>query len=139
LIFDFSGQGAKLVSHDAHVANAVTAAHTDPRTDTLYLAQQGNIVAFDSGSNMTFTWRSKTFRLPFPINMGLGQVLADSYPVTFRVYADGALKAEKSVADTNAFRLPGGFRATDWSFEVVAETRVTQACISTSVEELRAS
>lgn len=139
LIFDFSGQGAKLVSHDVHAANAVTAAHTDPRTDTLYLAQQGNIVAFDSGSNMTFTWRSKTFRMPFPINMGVGQVIADAYPVTMRVYADGVLKTEKTVTDNNAFRLTSGFRATDWSFEVVAETRVTMACVSTSVEELRAS
>lgn len=137
MIFDFTGQGAVMVEHDANTTTAVTAAHTDPRTDTLYLAQDTNIVRFDVGSNQTFNWRSKVFRVPFSINFGVGQVVADGYPVTLRVYADGVLKATKTVTDNNVFRLPGGFRATDWQFEVEAATRVTLAGISTSIEEMR--
>ena len=137
MIFDFTGQGAVMVEHDAHTATAVTAVHTDPRTDTMYMAQGGNIVSFDTGSNMTFTWRSKTYRLPFSINFGVGQVIADTYPVTMKVYADGVLKLTKTVTDNNVFRLTSGFRAMDWQFQVEASTKVTFAGISTSVEEMR--
>lgn len=138
LVFDFSGQGATLLETDINATTAVTALYSDPRTDTLYMAQGSNIVRYDAGSALTYTWKSKTFRMPFPINLGVGQVVASSYPVTLKVYAEGALKATKTVTDNNAFRLPGGFRSTDWSFQLEGTSAVTFAAISTSVEELRA-
>lgn len=137
MIFDFTGQGAVLVEHGQVDSTAVTAAHADPRTDTLYLAQGGNIVAFDKGSDATYTWRSKVYRLPFPINFSVGQVVADSYPVTMRIYADGSLRMTKTVTDNNVFKLKSGFRGMDWQFELEGSTRLTNAGISTSVEEMR--
>lgn len=138
LIFDFSGQGAMLLSSDLNTATAVTAYYHDPRSDTLYLAQGTNIVRYDAGNALTSTWRSKTFRLPFQINMAVGQVIASAYPVTMKIYADGVLKQTKTVTSQDIFRLTGGFRARDWAFELSGSSTITEASISTSVEELRA-
>ena len=137
IIFDFTGNGATFTSCDLNSSSAVTAMYSDPRSDILYLAQGTNIVRFDSGSAMSYAWKSKTFRVPFPINFGVGQVIADIYPVTINVYADGVLVCTKSVADGNVFRLPSGFRAVDWQMELVGSARVTQMLLSTSVAEVR--
>jgi len=139
IIFDFTGNGAAFTTCDLNSAAAVTAMYSDPRSDILYLAQGTNIVRFDYGSAMNYTWRSKTFRVPFPINIGIGQVVADTYPVTMNVYADGALICTKVVTDNNVFRLPSGFRAVDWQMELVGSVRVTQMLLSTSVAEVRAT
>lgn len=139
LIFDFSGQGAVFVESDLNSGVAITAMHHDARTDTLYLAQGTNIVRWDAGSNLPFIWRSKIFRTPFPMNFGFGQVVADTYPVTMNVYADGVLRQAKTVTDNNAFRLVSGFRGFDWQIELRGTGRLTQALISTSMEEVRST
>jgi len=137
LVFDFTGSGARMTSCDINSTTAITAMHYDARTDTLYLAQGTNIVRFDRGSALTETWRSKTFRMPFPINLGFGQVVADAYPITMKVYADGALKLTKTVTDNNLFRMPSGFRSVDWEIELVGTSKVTQAMITTSTVEAK--
>lgn len=138
MVFDFAGQGASLVSSDINAAQAVTAAFSDPRTDTMYMAQNGNIVRYDRGSALTYTWRSKKFRAAFPMNFGYAQVLADAYPVTLKVYADGVLKSTRSVGSQSPVTLPSGFRATDWELEVSGTANITQLNMATSVDELRA-
>jgi hypothetical protein len=137
LIFDFAGQGAGMQASDLNAATAVTAAYSDPRSDTLYMAQGSNIVRFNSGSALTYTWRSKKFRVPFPANFGAAQVLATSYPVTLKVYADGVLRHTQTVANANVFRLPAGFRAIDWELEATAGVDITQISMATTIDELR--
>jgi hypothetical protein len=137
LIFDFAGQGAGMQASDLNAATAVTAAYSDPRSDTLYMAQGSNIVRFNSGSALTYTWRSKKFRVPFPTNFGAAQVLATSYPVTLKVYADGVLRHTQTVANANVFRLPAGFRAIDWELEATAGVDITQISMATTIDELR--
>jgi hypothetical protein len=137
LILDFSGASAPVTECDINSATAVTAVYADPRTDTLYMAQGTNIVRFDRGSAMTYTWRSKVYRQAYAINYGYGQVVADAYPVTMKVYADGVLKVTKTVTSSGVFPLPSGFRATDYQIELTGTANVTQANLSTSVEELR--
>jgi hypothetical protein len=137
LIFDFSGQGASLVSSDINTATAVTAAYSDPRSGTLYLAQGTNLVRHDRGSALTYTWRSKKFRAPFAMNFGYAQVIAAAYPVTLKVYADGALKSTKTVSSQEITTLPSGFRALDWELEVSGTSDITQLNMATSVEEIR--
>ena len=136
-VFDFSGQGAPMQLSDFNAATAVTAGYSDARSDTLYLAQGTNIVRFNAGSPLSYTWRSKTFRTPAPMNFGAAMVLATAYPVTLKVYAGGALRHTQTVADPRVFRLPSGFREFDWSFELVGTSDVTQISVATSVSELR--
>lgn len=137
VVFDFSGQGAPMQQCDVNAATAVTAAYADPRSDTLYMAQGSNIVRFDAGNPLAYTWRSKTFRTPSPANFGAAMVIAASYPVTLNVYAGGTLRHTQTVANANAFRLPSGFREFDWAFEVTGTADVSQVSVATSIAELK--
>ena len=137
MIFDFSGAGASFTTSTINAGSPITAMQYDSRADTLYLAQGTNIVRYDRCSALTYTWRSKVFRFGHPLNLGFGQVIASTYPVTMRVYADGLLRVTKTVTDNNLFRLPSGFRATDWELELVGSSRITQAMLTTSTAEAK--
>lgn len=137
LVFDFMGQGAVLTTNDVNATTAVTAGFYDATTDKLYLAQGSNIVRFDQGSNQSYTWKSKKFVLAFPHNFGFGQVVSYQYPVTFKLYADGVLKMTKTVQNNNQFRLPSGFRAYEWSFQLEGTGEVTDVAIADSTQELK--
>lgn len=139
LVFDFSGQSAPLTTCDINASDAITAMYHDPRSDTLYMARGTNLVRFNRGSALTYTWRSKTFRAPFSLNFSKAQVLASSYPLTMKVYGDGALRFTKTVQNGGIFHLPGGYRALDWSVELVGTPEVTQVSVATSAEEIRLS
>jgi hypothetical protein len=138
LIFDFTGQGAYMTVSDLGSGGAqpITAGFQDASTDTLYLCQGSFIVRFDSGSSLPYLWRSKLFRVPQHLNFSVAQVRAAAYPVTLRVYADGALKFTKSVSSEAHFRLPSGFKALDWYVEIEGTSDVTEFFMATSVAEL---
>ena len=137
LVFDLSGQGAVLTTTDLPAATAVTAGFYNAKSDLLYLAQGGYIVRFDQGSALPATWRSKVFRLAHPQNIRVGQVRAASYPVTLKIYADGALKHTQTVDNSNHFVLPSGFRGLDWEFQVEASVEISEVNLATSIGELK--
>lgn len=137
VMLDFTGQGAVLTTSNINSSTVITASFYDPTTDTLYFAQGANIVRFDRGSNLTSTWKSKVFRLPFEDNFAIAQVQAESYPVTFKVYGDGVLRHTETVASSKEFRLPSGFRCRDWEFQIEGSVTVTEVAIANSVAELR--
>lgn len=139
LVFDFGGQGALMTTSDINALSPITAMYSEPKSDTLYMLQANKIVRFNAGSNLTYTWRSKVFRAPFAMNFGKAQVVANSYPVAFKVYGDGILRFTKTVQNGNMFHLPAGFRALDWEIQVEGDTIVTQVSVATSAEEMRLS
>lgn len=139
LVFDLSGQGAVLTTSNISAGAAVSAGYFDPRSDVLYLAQGGGIYRMDQGSALTATWRSKSFRLPWQQNFGVGQVRAAAYPVTLRVYADGALKWTQTVTGNDHFSLPSGFRGLDWEFELDTTSEVSEVILATTASELKAA
>lgn len=116
----------------------VTAAHTDLLSDSLYLMIGSNIVKWDSGSLLTYTWKSKLFELPRPVTMAAGRVYADTYPVTMKIYADGVLKTGMTVTVANGqpFRLPAGIRASRWELELTGTATVRSVEIATSIAAL---
>lgn len=138
LILDTSGQGAVLTTCNFNTFQQFTAGYYDPTTDTLYLAQNGNILRFDRSSTTVATWRSKLFRLGWAQSMAVAQVRAASYPVVMRVYADGVLKVEQTVTSADHFTLPGGFRGLDWEFEIDTSAEVSEVNLATSAVELKA-
>lgn len=139
LIFDFSGQGAVLTTSNVNTATAITAGYSDPRTDTLYFAQGLSIVRFNASSTaLTGTWRSGTYRLTKAINFSCAFVKASAYPVTFRIYADNRPATVKVVNSQDSFRLPSGFTANNWQFEVESSNEVTMFAVATSAAELQA-
>lgn len=143
IILDPTGQGAVLTTSDISQTAAVSAGFYDAKSDTLYLSQSGAIVRFDQGSPLKATWRSKLYRLPNQQNFSVAQVIASTYPLTMRVYADGVLKQTRVVESAEHFTLPAGFRARDWEFEIETSsgvlTEVSEVNLATSVTELRAS
>ena len=138
LVIDFSGQGATLTTSNLNTTQAVLGGYSDPRTDTLYLAQNGNIVRCNTGSALTYKWRSKTFRMPKQSPFKVASVDAAAYPVTARFYADGALMHTQTVQNNKVFFLPSGFRAQDWWFELEGTSDVTRFRVAHSVPELMA-
>ncbi len=137
LIFDPTGQSPFLTTSNLNAVTPITAAYGDSRTDTLYLAQGGNIVRYNAGSALAYTWRSKIFRLAFPINFGAAAIDAVAYPVTLKVYADGVLKQTKTVTGPAPFKLKSGFKKNEWQFEISGTPEVKRLRVATSVDELK--
>lgn len=137
LIFDPTGQGPFLTSSDLNAISAITAAYSDARTDTLYLAQGTNIVRYNAGSALAYTWKSRPFRLAFPQNLGAAAIEASAFPVTLKVYADGVLKQTRVVTSREPFKLKSGFKALEWQFELSGNTEVRRLRVASSVSELK--
>lgn len=133
IVFDFSGESASMQTFD-QTANA---AYFDPIQDALYIAVNGTgIQRWDTGSDMTYTWKSKLFSMPMPVNFTFGQVEASAYPITFKIYCDGVLKHTKSVTTRDPFRLPAGFKAKDLEVELSGTGEVFQCVVAQSAIEV---
>jgi len=113
------------------------AMYFDSLKDQLYVLNGSNIGKWDAGTALTYRSRSKPFRQGVPINFAAAVVVANAYPVTFRLYADGVLKHTQTVADRNPFRLPSGYRAFEFQIELEGSNPVQDAAIATSIEELK--
>jgi len=120
--------------------NGYEAMHFDELKDQLYvLSSEGHVQKWDAGSAMTYRFRSKEFRAPRPLNFAAGELCADAYPVTMRVFADGVLRHTQTVTSRQPFRLPSGFMATNWQLEVEGAHPVQTLAIGTSMTELAQS
>lgn len=137
LIFDPTGQSPFHTTSSQNAVTVITAAFSDPRTDTFYLAQGGNIVRYNAGSALSYTWRSKPFRLSQKTNFGVAAIEASAFPVTLKVYADGVLKQTKNVTSREPFKLKPGFKKTEWQFELTGSVEVKRLRVATSVDELK--
>jgi hypothetical protein len=111
-------------------------AYVDPLRDALYIASGTSVQRFDAGAAMTYTWRSKLFRMPLSMNFAAGRVHAAG-PVTVRVIADGALRFSKVISNSNPFRLPSGFTARDWQIEIEGTSEVYHCMIAETMPEIR--
>lgn len=113
-----------------------TAVFQDARNDALYLLVDGEIQKWDSSASaMTARLKSKRFRVS-RINMTCAKIIADTYPVTFKLYADGVLKQTKTVTGDAPFWLASGFRPDYIEFEATFTGRIQPVQIATSPEEL---
>lgn len=56
--------------------------------------------------------------------------------VTFKYYADGTLKYQKTVYDNKPFRMPGGYRARESEIELIGNTDVSEVRIASTMSEL---
>ena len=67
------------------------------------------------------------------INISFGKAFSN---LAFRVYGDGILRYEWSVANDKPHRLPTGYKADRWEFEFEGNTNVRFARIATTGQEL---
>ncbi len=114
-----------------------TAAFYDTLGEKMYVANGTNIQLWDGGaSNMTATHRSKVFRMPAPLNMGFAEVIADTYPATFRLLADARATWTKTVTSKKPFNLPSGYLADDYQIEVSTITDITGVVVAETLGEI---
>lgn len=116
-----------------------TALHVDPVTDALYFTSGHDIVRWEGGSALrTARWKSRLERLPKPCNFGWGQIRGKDFPGTVRLYGDGTLRYEVTVASAAPFRLPGGYWAEEYEVETEGAWEVQEVVFAESIEELKA-
>ncbi len=85
----------------------------------------------------TFAWKSGQLRADYPFNLGVARVVADTYPLTFKLYNEGALKRVITVNDDDMFRLPGGFVGDYAEVEVVHTGTIRAVYVAETADELK--
>jgi hypothetical protein len=136
-----------------------TALHFDESQDQLYVLDGVNVQRWDAGTLMTTRARSKIFRAPAALNFGAAEVVAETYPITFRLDAVGmdadevttlttllpslftaptptTLRHTVTVTGRQPFRLPAGFAHTDWQMEVETAGAIQGIALASSAMEL---
>lgn len=121
-------------------------AAVDRDEDRLFLLSQSGYAQVkewnpDGGSSRIETnWRSQTFVMPYPVNMGAFQLFYDvneggAHEVDF--YADGVLKYSTLVTDQEPRRLPSGYMAREWFVDVRTTGSVQGLYVAETIAELR--
>lgn len=114
-----------------------TAVFYDTLGEKLYVVDGTNIKLWDGGaSNMTATFRSKVFRMPAPMNMAFAEVIADTYPATFKLLADARATWTRTVTSKKPFNLPSGYLADDYQIEVSTATDITGVVVAETLAEI---
>ena len=138
-IFDPRGGANSFVDLNFHA----TAGFNDLEEDELYLVVGGNLVKFATGSDLSYTWKTKKFFVPRPINPAVAKVDCDSYGsgVTFKIFADGSNtpKHTQTVTDNGVFRLPSGYKAKEFEVQVEGNTAINEICVYESAGEIGGS
>lgn len=108
----------------------VDAAFIHPEADALYISQGANIYNLHVGpSRKSYTWQSKDFVTPAPMNFGALQLIG-SGSLTYSLYADGGVVSTATVSLSSAgtiVRLPSGFKAKIWSITLEGTGIVQEA------------
>lgn len=122
----------------------------DPWSNELYIIRGDVVLWLDQGDESValapFLWRSKIFQLPFRQNLGAACLYfeiptvdpgAGNYGVV-RTYADGVLVHTHTITKSGlVYRLPSGFKADFWQFEIEASVEVLSLAVAGTVTELR--
>lgn len=112
--------------------------HFDELKDQLYVLDGENIKRWDAASTfLTVTAKSKVWSMPYPLNMAVIQIVADSFPVQMKVFADSVQRANVSVTGPDPQWMPSGYTARDWQVEAVTAGALQGVAIATTIEEIK--
>ncbi len=128
-----------------------TAFHTDTITGEHLFASGTTVKLFDDTTQtpLTYTWQSKMFVMPHPLNFGAARINFDpavtNPSVTFTVYSDNDItttgmvqRFTKVITSRTPFRLPAGFKSYRWQFSVVGTDLVKSIELAETVQNLDA-
>ena len=133
--FIFDMQSGQFILHDIY---AECGFH-DVQRDELFLAFADRTVKkWMGGAAKAYQWRSKKFSLPTVAGFSCAKLEAEAYPMTLKVYTDGALTHTQTVTSRNAFRLPPA-QGRDWELEITGESEVFSVAVAQSMTELASS
>jgi len=132
-----------LIGNDAPLSTGTqwtAAAHVVPKADSLFVVEGGYIKKLDkSSTSQPYTWKSKLFENPQPLNFGAAQILCADYGsgVTMKIYADGVLVTTQVVTSSAAYRIPSGYKARNWEVQVEGTAIINMIAITQSITELQ--
>ena len=136
VIFDFDEKRSAFSTTTVTVQGL----YSDIQTDVLYLIQGSQITSWNTGPNkLQIRWLSKEFQLARNISWVAALLIAEFYPVTYKVYSNGTLRMTKTVTDKRIFKHIPMRPELNWEFEVLGAEKMTRLIIGTSVEEIKSA
>lgn len=134
-VFDPKNGQSPFVFIDQHYVGLFN----DLRNDALYGIKNGEIKKIEgSNTKLTYTWRSKKFSMPNPINMSVWQVIASDYTnLTAKFYMDATLIYTVVVTSDEVRRLPAGARGRTLEVELTGTSTVLALNVADKAVELR--
>ena len=134
------GDGAQGVG----IVNASTDATTgykDTASEKLFLWDEDSdkIVLWDGGvSNTPYTWRSRIFEAPQPVNLGVLQVIANTYTdLVATIYADDVQVGYVSLTSPTPIRpVSRNLKARRWEIVLTGTDHVREFTLAETVSEL---
>jgi len=123
---------------------------TDLWTGETFVIRSGQVFHVDRRQydpKQSYIWRSKIVQMPFKDNYAAAKIFYDvphglapdlSIQHLFKMYADGVLKFTRPIRKSGEqFRLPSGYKADYFQFELSGQLMVFNMQIATSPRELR--
>jgi hypothetical protein len=131
-IFDFSNKSI------VQISTYCTAAHSDLAEGALYMLVGGDVYLFDddSAARVQGEWTSKESATT-PVTFSAAKVDAETYPVTFKLFAGGINKHTQVVANAQPFRLPTGYSGERWTCQVIGDAVVDGIIVAETMSEIR--
>lgn len=129
--FIYDGSSGSFTTHNMFA----TAGYNDLKNDALYLSVNNDLHKWDSGSALTYTWRSKKYTFPDLVAFTCFRVNAESYPITFSIYRDGVIYHTQTISDSEIKRLPGGY-GHDYEIELTGQGEVYSVQVGQSPREI---
>jgi len=111
-----------------------TGGFNDLKNDSLYIIKSNELWEWDTGSALTYKWKSKKFTFSEPKAFTCYRVQAETYPVTIKIYRDSIEIVSESVTTDGVKRLPSGM-GTDWEFQLEGDKEVYNVQLAQSPEE----
>jgi hypothetical protein len=130
-ILDPSAKTGALTELDFYVDSGFN----DLATDTLYLLKDGDILSFQHGEPVSYTWRSAQFQLPNLMPYSVCRVVAESYPADISIIYDGE-ETVMTYVDDQPFRFPAGRRARFVEVELRGTNSVKQVMLGNDMESV---
>lgn len=135
----------ELTSFDVSIVggflNDITAAYSDPVTDTLYFIHSTNKLATwnSSVTSLQYTWKSKIYELPYRANMEAAQTRGNTYGsgVTFNLHSEGSSYFTKTVTAQGEFVVGvPTFGTNEFQIELIGTATIKGTEVAEAMEEL---
>ncbi len=109
----------------------------DSLSGNLYIAGAGNTVRkWEAGAQLTALHKGPVVRTKEPHCAHWARVEASAYPVALKLWADGNLVVDVSVANRKPVVLPSGYVAELWQREVSGAGPIEGVAVATDIEDL---
>jgi hypothetical protein len=144
IIIDPRGAGGISGVGLINVSTEATTGYKDTASEKLFLWDEDSdqIVLWDGGATTTpFTWRSRIYEAPMPVNLGVLQVIAKTYNnLSATIYADDVMVASVAIVSPEAVRpVSRNLRARRWEIVLEGEDYVREFTLAETVSELGGS